>query len=128
MSTDLGLLELAAKAVGIEYDAEVSRPHPKSGAFWGLWLVIKTEPLPNQRRYWNPLTNDGDALRLLAALPSLWSLSLKFGAPSIVMDVAWGFKGIKVTKFNGQGTDRAAVIRRAIVEAAAEIAKATEKK
>jgi len=95
--TDRELLELAAKAAGVE--------------------------IPEN---WNPLLDDGDALRLLAAMPSLWSLSLKFGAPYVEMDVAWGFSGIKVTKFNGENTDRAAVIRRAIAEAAAEIGRGIE--
>lgn len=66
--TDLELLEHVAKAAGIEYNAEKSKPHPKSGAFWGLWLVIHGEPYEGQRRHWNPLTNDGDALRLAVKL------------------------------------------------------------
>jgi hypothetical protein len=105
MSTDRELLELAAKAVGEPYFE-----HAPEG---GLYLA--------NGEHWQPLTDDGDAFRLLAAMPSLWSLGLKFGSPSIVMDVGWGFKGIKVTKFNGQNTDRATVMRRAIVEAAAEM-------
>jgi len=66
--SDRELLELAAKAVGVKYDAEASKPHPKSRAFWGLWLVIRGEPSEHQRRYWNPLTHDGDALRLAVKL------------------------------------------------------------
>lgn len=107
MRTDQELIELAAKAAKL----------PECGWMGPAFMYVKDNTFTD----WNPLTDDGDALRLLAALPSLWSLGLKFGAPSIVMDVAWGFKGIKVTKFNGENTDRAAVIRRAIVEAAAVI-------
>ena len=119
MSTDRELLELAAKAAGME-GMRYASPY--------MGMVKMIDPSrPNETGSigpdWNPLTDDGDALRLLAALPSLWSLSLKFGSPSIVMDVAWGFKGSKVTKFNGQNTDRAEVIRRAIVEAAAQMQK-----
>lgn len=125
MNSDHELLELAAKAAGIEIvglvDKMICQPDHRTGGF-----IIRNERGGDS--CWNPLTDDGDALRLLAALPSLWSLGLKFGSPSIVMDVAWGFKGIKVTKFNGQNTDRAEVIRRAIVEAAAEMAKATGEK
>ena len=66
--TDKELLEMAAKAADVKYDAEASKPHPKSGAFWGLWLVIDGEPSEYQRRYWNPLTDDGDALRLAVKL------------------------------------------------------------
>ena len=36
MTTDRELLELAAKAAAIEYDPSRSKPHPVSGAFWGL--------------------------------------------------------------------------------------------
>ena len=66
--TDKELLELAAKAAGVKYDADASNPHPKSVAFWGLWFVIDGEPSEYQRRYWNPLTDDGDALRLAVKL------------------------------------------------------------
>lgn len=62
------LLEAAAKAAGIRFDAEESKPHPKSGAFWGLWLVYDREPTEYDRRYWNPLTNSGQALELAAQL------------------------------------------------------------
>jgi hypothetical protein len=114
MNTDRELLSLAAKAVGIHEVQDIL----------GNWR-FERPPLPDgsirsTSNGWNPLENDCDAFQMLAAMPSLWSLSLKFGSPSVVMDVAWGFKGIKVVKFNGQNTDRAAVIRRAIVEAAAE--------
>ena len=66
--SDRSLLEDAAKAAGIEYDAEASKPHPRSGAFWGLWLVYHHEPSEYDRRRWNPLTDDGDALRLQVKL------------------------------------------------------------
>ena len=62
------MLLMAAKAAGIEYDAEASKPHPISGAFFGLWLVYRHEPSEYARRYWNPLTDDGDALRLAVKL------------------------------------------------------------
>lgn len=66
--TDQELLKRAANAAAVEYDPEKSKPHPVSGAFWGLWLLIKGEPYEGQRRYWNPLTDDGDALRLAVDL------------------------------------------------------------
>ena len=68
MTDDKTLLELAANAAGIEYDAEASKPHPKNNVWFGLWLVIHSEPSEYQRRYWNPLTDDGDALRLAVKL------------------------------------------------------------
>ena len=64
MNTDRELLELAAKAAAIEYDPRRSKPHPVSGAFWGLWLVIHGEPNEHTRRYWNPLADAGDRYRL----------------------------------------------------------------
>lgn len=123
MSNDCELLEMAAKAYwGEEIDDVCSVEWDESDNCIAYTHGDNQDHNGNDQTFlWNPLTDDGDALRLLAAMPSLWSLGLKFGSPSIVMDVAWGFKGIKVTKFNGQNTDRAAVIRRAIVEAAAVI-------
>lgn len=74
---------------------------------------------------WNPIDDDGDALRLLAAMPSLWWLKLVFGAPTVEMNIAWGTGGEKTDKiareFAGQGADRATAIRRAIVRAAAQL-------
>jgi len=65
---DRELLEAAAEAAGVKYDPDASKPHPKSGAFWGLWLTFDREPNEYDRRYWNPLTDDGDALRLAVKL------------------------------------------------------------
>lgn len=107
MSNDYELLELVAKAVGEPYTERAP----------GGWLYLANG------EDWNPLNDDGDAFRLLAAMPSLWSLALKFGSPSIVMTVAWGFDGIKIEKFSGQNADRAKVMRRVIVEAVAKMQK-----
>lgn len=108
MSTDRELLDLAAKAAGYDY------------AKHGGYIVV--DGIPGN---WNPLVDDGDALRLLAAMPSLWSLSLKFGAPTVEMNVWWGTGGEKTNKiareFAGDGADVAAAIRRAIVRAAADV-------
>jgi hypothetical protein len=51
--TDKELLELAAKAAGIERRNAIG------------FYVIEEE---DDDRYWNPLTNDGDALRLAVKL------------------------------------------------------------
>lgn len=64
--TDRELLELAAKAAGygIQWDADES-------CFWGYYPdEIRDVDCP-----WNPLTDDGDALRLQVAL----SIDLRFG-------------------------------------------------
>ena len=105
---DKELLEQAAKVLGIEV----------TDGMRGLWDFDGSSA-------WNPLDDDGDAMRALAAMPSLWSLKLMFGTPSIVMDVAWGTgKGIVVSRSSSQYEDRAEAIRRAIVMALAEIARA----
>jgi len=122
--TDRELLELAAKAAAIKYDPEASKPHPKSGAFFGLWLVYHREPTANDRRYWNPLTNDGDALRLAVKL-------------LIAIDPCdpWCDGASATIVLNGDsvdirepqdGDDLVAATRRAIVRAAAEIGKGME--
>ena len=98
--TDRELLEMAAKSAGIEYDADSSKPNPISGVFFGLWLVIQGEPYQGQRRYWNPLTDDGDALRL---------------AVKLSIDVSQA----QVDYWDKHSNDPYAATRRAIVRAAA---------
>lgn len=90
------LLELAAKAAGQALGAWF-QDWRESGFF-----------IPGTKELWNPLTNDGDALRLAAAIGQLnlaHLLSL-WGDPALYK------------------TDPAAAIRRAIVLAAAAIGKA----
>lgn len=90
--TDRELLELAAKAAGIDVTAVVADgiPHRFGGG------------------YWNPLTDDGDALRLAVRL------SLLEEHP----DFAY-----KLAEESGHPHDPTAATRRAIVRAAAEIGK-----
>ncbi len=54
--TDRELLELAAKAAGIE-----AKPHPNHRLSKELVFMVNA-------RNWNPLTDDGDALRLAVKL------------------------------------------------------------
>lgn len=68
---DLELLEQAAQVADVRYDATRSTPHPVSGCFFGLWLTFDGEPPEGARRYWNPLTDDGDAFRL-AVQRGIW--------------------------------------------------------
>lgn len=65
---DRELTVLAAHAAGVKFEQGSHEPHPKSGAWFGLWLTFDGEPPEHARRYWNPLTDDGDALRLAARL------------------------------------------------------------
>jgi hypothetical protein len=58
--SDRELLELAAKAAGMDYtEANFAAP----GEFESGWGMVE-----NIGAYWNPLTDDGDALRLAVKL------------------------------------------------------------
>jgi hypothetical protein len=92
--TDIELLELAAKAAWIDYHAT-----REDG----------TKCIHDGRGYWNPLTDDGDALRLAVKLREELSL---------LMPACFGIGRYKEWK-----DDPYAATRRAIVRAAAEIGK-----
>jgi len=97
---DRELLELAAKAAGIDakplkgFDG-VERFHTGAGSYMPL--------------IWNPLTDDGDALRLAVGLDLL-------AYPSF-------FHYRSLERFSRQDADDYTATRRAIVRAAAEIGK-----
>ena len=95
MKTDRELLELAAKAAGYDYK-------PQNGA-------IVAGGIPAN---WNPLTDDGDALRLAVSL----RLDLNINDGECDVFSSDGF-------FSEQGEDTGSATRRAIVRAAAEIGK-----
>lgn len=64
--TDKELLELAAKAAGIESEwREIT--HSRVAEF-KLMKHTKTEGFWSAGKWWNPLTDDGDALRLAVKL------------------------------------------------------------
>ncbi len=66
MSTDRELLELAAKAIGLEIKpAEVKNVTAQGD---DRFIGYLTEPEQWPRGWFDPLTNDGDALRLALAL------------------------------------------------------------
>ena len=102
---DRELLELAAKAAGIEL---ASKPfihaHQSDGA------------LRSDGVYWNPLTDDGDALRLAVKLKLclLWQ-----------HDYLMAYSG-DVAERERDLSDPYAATRRAIVRAAAEIGRSME--
>ena len=101
MSTDRELLELAVKAAGIVGDLKATA----DGAMW-VFCHDGTDP-------WNPLTDDGDALRLAATLElSLHVLPHRIGVSK---------DSVYVGGWMDRGLDDAADYRRAIVRAAAEI-------
>ena len=94
--SDRELLELAAKAAGIEVT-----PHRNNKLFKDLVFVANG-------RNWNPLTDDGDALRLAVEL---------FDGDD--MEVIWYRAKLLLAEYPQLG--RVAATRRAIVRAAAEI-------
>lgn len=103
--TDKELLELAAKAVGVIYKY-YSEPEG---------LVINDDQWPLIA--WNPLTDDGDALRLAVKL----GLHPKVDYSNDVVFCEFTKDGDEVTE--GLLNDPYAATRRAIVRAAAEIGK-----
>ena len=106
MTNDRELLELAAKAAGIgdvDFDGCVAGYYPYN------FDMESGEP-----EWWNPLTDDGDALRLAVKLK--FSLSIE-GNVSLVHNG----DGIFEEQAKDFGDDSYAATRRAIVRAAAAL-------
>lgn len=100
---DKELLELAAKAAGIELGWD----DKKEPCYWSDWRGLP------QKEFWNPLTDDGDALRLAV------KLRLEIGFPREYC--VWSFGTNGVVCMEDPNNDAYAATRRAIVRAAAEI-------
>ena len=96
--TDDELLEQAAKAAGIKYTTWHHKPAQ----------VISYGNYLRETRFWDPLTDDGDALRLAVKLGlyDLDDLLFQFGTDPLI----------------DTGIDPYAATRRAIVRAAATLA------
>lgn len=117
--TDRELLELAAQAAGYTKDRQ-----------WGVRYLESaggSVKVKNSWVKWNPLTDDGDALRLAVKL----GLSIQVHHDSCqpfpwlrVVDREQRWTHAMVKEY---GADPAASTRRAIVRAAAEIGKQIEK-
>jgi hypothetical protein len=106
LKNDQELLELAAKAAGMK--------RPDFGAMqWGKFWV-------ENLGFWNPLIDDGDALRLAVALGMVIDTSWNGGANAgnAYIDFSEPEYGYQE---GGGKVDRNAATRRAIVRAAAEI-------
>ncbi len=120
MNDDKKLLELAAKAAGIE----VFEGHPSSDEHRHGHLYLKQDKVMYTAKEWNPLTIDGDALRL----------AVKLG---FEVRYRQAFNDVRVSMFNGSawindlkqhgGDNPYAATRRAIVRAAAAMATELEK-
>jgi hypothetical protein len=100
LETDIGLLELAAKAADI-YDALLETED--GFVFIGSYNI------------WNPITDDGDALRLAV------TLKIDVAHTNIHSPQVHALADAKVQVWEDSGSDPLAATRRAIVRAAAEI-------
>lgn len=109
VNPDQELLELAAKAAGIEHDGTVEE---------GACILNEDR---SWRRFWNPLTDDGDAFRLSVKLGLNIVQQHTFAGPERVA-AASGFcaDDMRLTSTDYEG-DPLAATRRAIVLAAAII-------
>lgn len=117
MTSDRELLELAAKAAGYPFDDGHFEEAKTPNAWWG-WIYFDSsgEP-PNDSAWvelWNPLTDDGDALRLAVKL----GFVVDTGAISTAVHANNGERDIG---FEWHNNDPYAATRRAITRAAAEI-------
>ena len=103
--TDRELLELAAKAAGVG----------------GGWEFVRGRDTPicyrdAGGRAWNPITDDGDALRLTVKLGLGVSVPLGYKRTDVV-----AFSDSRINAIESHGSDPLAATRLAIVRAAAEI-------
>ena len=110
MKTDRELLELAAKAAGkdVIWKCGMHRGEPHEGLF---------DRSTGHATTWNPLTDDGDALRLAVKL----DMVVQRGSAHVLIH-EWA----PLFHANEHGNDKLAVTRRAIVRAAAAIGEGME--
>ena len=110
MTTDRELLELAAKAAGLKF-ATTPEEGDELGRMYtehlGLWIWHFPD-------WWNPLVDDGDALRLAVALHMFVAIGDVASDASLPTGKSSNISHIP---------DKYAATRRAIVRAAAEIGK-----
>lgn len=109
MKTDRELLELAAKAAGLPYTK------PTEDYDGSLGLDVGDNPM--RTRPWNPLTDDGDALRLAVGLKLRVSSVCNRGDQSVASATDMYIDAC----VEGHNGDPYAATRRAIVRAAAAI-------
>ena len=110
--TDKEILEAAAKAAGID-----AKFHSELGIADGLYLKGKRGP--SNSKYWNPLTDDGDALRLAVKL----RIEVSPCDGVVIANFPFGPNRELHEIHEMIGPDRYETTRRAIVRAAAEIGK-----
>lgn len=114
MHSDLELLKLAAKAAGYEINFE-----EPVGCPVGYYPHGYDED-GDVAEWWNPLHNDGDALRLLMAIPGMRYIR---DDVAVQVDFPTRINGlVGVIEWHDR-SDRQTAARRAIVRAYAEIGK-----
>lgn len=118
--TDRGLLELAAKAAGLNVktyavDTDDAFIH-----------IIVGRKFTKEKVAWNPLTDDGDALRLAVTLQMNVLTPTGDGDRAMVIVGSAGKRGELDTYTADVDGDPYAATRRAIVRAAAEIGRVME--
>lgn len=115
--TDRKLLELAAKAMSKQIDLD---RYDEELGFFILGIS----------RWWNPLTNDGDALRLAVKLRLSIIQEEEFlegiHYPTVEVMSEGREDGSRICTMQSLEVDAAAATRRAIVRAAASIQQAKE--
>lgn len=117
MSCDRELMELAAKAAGLSINEYTGAPD-EGNRYWAHGVNAH----PETAAQWNPLTDDGDALRLAVTLRiTVEQELLETKAAAYVLI---GAKRQHFVSVSGQVTRQEAT-RRAIVRAAAEIGRST---
>lgn len=117
MQADKHLLEMAARAAGINAQWEAEDDAEWAALHSGMWLC--GERSPDNSKYWNPLTVDGDALRLAVKL----NLDIRYesydAGVAVIVGGGWDDAPEAVHEIFERDGPRA--VRRAIVRAAAAI-------
>ena len=117
MSTDRELLELAAKAIGLEIKpTEVKNVTAQED---DRFIGYLTKPEQWPRGWFDPLTDDGDALRLAVDLRMSISYGLRENTVYVGTAETAPWREVALSE-----QDIPAATRRAIVRAAAEVGRA----
>ena len=106
--TDRELLEAAAKAAGISVWTDIDGNHYSANGIGAA------------EQQWNPITDDGDALRLAVGL----GISVLYSDFTGEAEARWNRGAYRLTEYGPD--DPLAATRRAIVRAAAEIGRSKE--
>lgn len=121
--TDREMLEYAAKAAGYVWNAKIAEERAAKGLI-SLWLMPPDGSLGSTA--WNPLNDDGDALRLAVKLNIDLMNATDSEDGSEGQSVTFPIRGDfdSITEWHDAASEKQSATRRAIVRAAAEIGKA----